>query len=177
MDTANLDVRVKKKAVIELAEFGYSLGVISSILGLRYNIAERALINELEIYNEVNMDFPVKTIEKKCPYSIISQIKSYGDIYEITIFYRMYIAINSDRKEEQPNAFSVALAYNDYIRSARDRGVIPIFSHINQAFNLISHIIQGLITVTQCSACGKVYVYPADFGGLECPLCRLKNTV
>ena len=47
MDTANLDVRVKKKAVIELAEFGYSLGVISTILGIRYNIAERALINEL----------------------------------------------------------------------------------------------------------------------------------
>lgn len=175
MDTANLDVRVKKKAVIELAEFGYSLGVISTILGIRYNIAERALINELEIYNEVNLDFPVKTIEKKCPYSIISQIKSYGDIYEITIFYKMYISINSNVKEEQPNAFSVALAYFDYVTSARDRKVIPIFSHINQAFNLISYIIQGLITVNKCSACGDIYVYPTDFGGLECPLCRLKN--
>jgi len=176
MDTENLDVRIKKKAIVELAEIGFSLSVIASILNLKYNIVERALTNELEIYNSLNIDFSVKTPEKKCPYSVMSQLKSYQDIYEITIFYTLYSAINplcSD--EEQPNPYAVALAYHMYICTARDRGVIPVFSHINQAYNLVNHIIQGLITVEHCSACGRMYVYPENFGGLECPLCRLKN--
>lgn len=57
MDTENLDVRIKKKAIVELAEIGFSLSVIASILNLKYNIVERALTNELEIYNSLNIDF------------------------------------------------------------------------------------------------------------------------
>ena len=63
MDTENLDVRIKKKAIVELAEIGFSLSVIASILNLKYNIVERALTNELEIYNSLNIDFSVKTPE------------------------------------------------------------------------------------------------------------------
>ena len=35
MDTENLDVRIKKKAIVELAEIGFSLSVIASILHIQ----------------------------------------------------------------------------------------------------------------------------------------------
>ena len=48
---------------------------------------------EFEIYNMFNRELSVKEIEKHGPFSILSQIKSYSDICEITIFYKIYLLL------------------------------------------------------------------------------------
>lgn len=175
MDTSNWDLKIKRKAIIELAELGYSIGVVASILGMRSSLAARMLTEEFEIYNMFNRELSVKEIEKHGPFSILSQIKSYSDICEITIFYKIYLSICKEQNDNQPNPFVVALAFHNYFKGARDRRVVPLFVHVNQAYYFVSQIHQGIITVSECPICKNIVVYPNGFKKPDCPLCRLKQ--
>lgn len=169
--------KIKIRAATQMAEMGFSLSTIQSILDIGYNVLERALNLEFQMLDKVQKDYTFRSISKKSPYSLKSYIYSYTSIYECTFFYSVYKKITPDKNEIRPNPLAIYLAYNLYINTVHDRlkEGEPFIKHINQAYNLVNQIIQGIIQIEECSACGRMYVTSDYFKGYECPLCRLKK--